>query len=183
MRGIRMSRGKRPVVAIGNAKRKAAECGFLVMDLVSPVQLPFDFIAERDGSASRVRVRRLKQAGFRAEQILRSCRQPIREMRESEILKELAMELWVRGPGRGFHRYRVLPDTVEELQVLSKTMVDVSAPDADVPETDIPSWDRKPWNTGSGVIREIPYIQESPIKIERIRKILAGVREKSGEED
>ena len=112
-----MSRGKRPVVAIGEAKRAAVAAGFILIELKTVTEIPFDFVVRRDGVTSIVRVRRLKQAGFRIENILRACAQQIRELRERSLMKELIPELWVRGPARAFHRYRVLPETVEEIEI------------------------------------------------------------------
>ncbi|MGA2121773.1 MAG: hypothetical protein ABSG49_06975 [Methanoregula sp.] len=112
-----MSRGKRPVVAIGEAKRSAVAAGFMLIELVTAAVLPFDFVVHRDGTSSVVRVRRLKQAGFRIENILRACAQELKELRESTLLDGLIRELWVRGPARAFHRYRVLPETVEEIGI------------------------------------------------------------------
>jgi hypothetical protein len=112
-----MNRGKRPVVAIGEAKRSAVAAGFMLIELVTVAVLPFDFVVDRDGVTSIVRVRRLKQAGFRIENILRACAQQIRELRERTLMKGEIPELWVRGPARVFHRYRVLPDTVEEIGI------------------------------------------------------------------
>lgn len=112
-----MSRGKRPLVAIGEAKRAAVAAGFILIELKTATEIPFDFVVRRDGVTSIVRVRRLKQAGFRIENILRACAQQIRELRERSLMKELIPELWVRGPARAFHRYRVLPETVEEIEI------------------------------------------------------------------
>jgi len=123
-----MSRGKRPVVAIGEAERSAVAAGFTLIELVTAAVLPFDFVVDRDGISSVVRVRRLKQAGFRIENILRACRQELKELNERSLLKDLIPELWVRGPARAFHRYRVLPETVEEIGI-------VAQPSKRLPET------------------------------------------------
>lgn len=175
-----MSRGTRPVVAIGEAKQNAIKGGFLVIDPVTTIALPFDFIAERDGAASRVRVRRLREAGFRTEQIARTCRQQIRELRECTILRELTPDLWVRGPGRLFHRYRIHPDRVEELEVLTKTTA--AEPVVAAKDPGIPWWDTKPWTAESIVVVE-PYVKESPAKRDRIRTLLKSVRENAMEEE
>ncbi|MFA4826200.1 MAG: hypothetical protein WC593_13700 [Methanoregula sp.] len=112
-----MSRGKRPVVAIGEAKRAAVAAGFILIELKTVTVLPFDFVVRRDGVTIIVRVRRLKQAGFRIENILSACEQQIQELRDRSLMKELIPELWVRGPARAFHRYRVLPETVQEIGI------------------------------------------------------------------
>lgn len=113
-----MTRGKRPVVAIGEAKRSAVLAGFVLVDLVTEAELAFDFVIHRDRIASLVRVRRLKQAGFRVANIMRACAQPIAELQSCTLPDQLVRELWVRGPARAFHRYRVLPDAVEEIGVV-----------------------------------------------------------------
>ena len=47
--------------------------------------------------------------------ILRSCAQEIRELRELTIPEGIARELWVRGPDRTWHRYLVLADHIEAI--------------------------------------------------------------------
>ena len=115
-----MSRGKRPVVAIGEAKRGAVAAGFMVIGLVADTELPIDFLVCREGITRLVRVRRLKQAGFRIANILRACAQELSELRDQSLLDGVLRELWVRGPARAFHRYRVMPDTVEELGIVAQ---------------------------------------------------------------
>jgi len=116
-----MTRGKRPVVAIGEAKRSAVAAGFMLVELVTEAELPFDFVVNKDGVTSLVRVRRLKQAGFRIENIVRACAQQIKELRAFSLPVGLIRELWVRGPARAFHRYRILPETVEEIRITAQS--------------------------------------------------------------
>jgi len=168
-----MSRGKRPDRAIGDAVEKALAGGFVVYAVAAPVDLAFDFVAEREGTASRVRVRRLKYAGYQIENILQVCRQQIRELRESMHLRALAMELWVRGPGRAYHRYRVLPDTVEELGNPAVPVVTEPAKAEEIIET--PEPEKK--NPDTGGVRWVPYVQVSPLRIERIKKIMKRIWE------
>ena len=146
-----MSRGKRPVVAIGEAKRSAVAAGFVLIELVTAAVLPFDFEVDRDGTSSGVRVRRLKQAGFRIENILRACAQELKEMRERSLMKGLIPELWVRGPARAFHRYRVLPETVEEIALAAK------------PESPADSPEKNP-DTGHSGIKDDRDEQESLVR-------------------
>ena len=114
-----MTRGKRPIVAIGEAKRSAVAAGFVLVELITEAELAFDFVVHRDRITSLVRVRRLKQAGFRVANIMRACAQPIAELQSCTLPDQLVRELWVRGPARAYHRYRVLPDTVEELGIVA----------------------------------------------------------------
>ena len=60
-----MTRGYRPVVAIGEAKRKAAAWGYIVMTLETTGRLPFDFAIDDRGEIHRVRARRLEVPGVR----------------------------------------------------------------------------------------------------------------------
>ena len=60
-----MTRGYKPLVAIGEAQRRATAWGFMLIGLVTEAQLPFDFIIHDRGSTSLVRVRRLKYASVR----------------------------------------------------------------------------------------------------------------------
>ena len=115
-----MSRGTRPVVAVAEAKRYARAAGFLVIELTTEAELPVDFIVQKSGISSLVRVRRLKQSDFRVINIMRSCMQPIREVRAFIMPDGLVRELWIRGPARAFHRFRVLPETVEEIGVVAQ---------------------------------------------------------------
>jgi hypothetical protein len=118
-----MSRGKRPVVATAEAKRYAVAAGFLLIELITEAELPIDFVVRRDGITSLVRVRRLKQAGFRVVSILMACAQPIQEMRNFSCPEGLVLELWVRGPARAFHRYRITPETVEEIGIVNQPKI------------------------------------------------------------
>jgi hypothetical protein len=111
-----MTRGYKPVVAISEAQRKATAWGFLLIMLLTEAKLPFDFIIHDTGHICLVRVRRLKYAGYGIPDILRSYGQEIAELRTIPALVEICRELWVRGPGRDWHRYLVLKDTIEALE-------------------------------------------------------------------
>jgi hypothetical protein len=115
-----MSRGKRPVAAIGEAKRSAAAAGFQLIELVTELELLFDFVVRMDGVVSLVRIRRLKFAGFRIENIQRHCAEPIADLRAVGMPEGLVRELWVRGPARAFHRYWILPDTIKEIGIVNQ---------------------------------------------------------------
>ena len=108
-----MTRGYKPLVAIGEARRRATAWGFMLIGLVTEAKLPFDFIIHDKGGTSLVRVRRLKYRWYETENILRSCAQEIRELRDLNIPEGIARELWVRGPDRTWHRYPVLADRIE----------------------------------------------------------------------
>src|SRR5208337_4581294 len=111
-----MTRGRRPIIAIGEAKKKAATWGF---DLVSietqKKKIPFDFAIDDRGCISLVRIRRIKSPQFSNADIERACAQELQELRTPPVPEGIYRELWVRGPGRAWHRYLVLPESVEEL--------------------------------------------------------------------
>jgi hypothetical protein len=110
-----MVRGKRPLTAIAEAKRKAASWGFVLIELTVSVPVPFDFAIHDNGATSLVRVRRLRLNEYRADSIARSCAVQVRELRELALPYGIGRELWVRGPQRVWHRYRITPETVEEV--------------------------------------------------------------------
>jgi hypothetical protein len=111
-----MPRGHRPFVAIAEAKRMAVWWGFELIEMVTDTIHPFDFAIYDEGSTSVVRVRRLKYALYGTDSILRNCAQQIKEFREMTLPEGIIRELWVRGPKRAaWHRYRILPDTIEEV--------------------------------------------------------------------
>jgi hypothetical protein len=114
--GSRMTRGYKPVVAIGEAQRKATAWGFMLIGLVTEAKLPFDFVINDRGCTSLVRVRRLKYSQYGISDILWSCRQEIDELRELRIPEGIYRELWVRGPDRTWHRYLVLEEGIEMLE-------------------------------------------------------------------
>jgi len=116
-----MTRGIRPVAGIAEAKRMATAWGFTLIEIGMEAQMPFDFGIHENGSTSLVRVRRLKHHGYRAESIGRSCADQIREFRELVLPEGVGRELWVRGPERAWHRYRVLPETVEVIMEIPQT--------------------------------------------------------------
>jgi len=116
-----MTRGIRPVAGIAEAKRMATAWGCILIEIGMVAQMPFDFGIHENGSTSLVRVRRLKYHGYRAESISRSCADQIREFRELVLPEGVGRELWVRGPERAWHRYRVLPETVVVIMEIPQT--------------------------------------------------------------
>ena len=118
-----MTRGIRPVAGIAEAKRRATAWGFTLIEIGMEAQVPFDFGIQYNGSTSLVRVRRLKHHGYRVEIIITSCADQIREFRELVLPEGVSRELWVRGPERAWHRYRVLPETVEVITKIPQTEI------------------------------------------------------------
>jgi hypothetical protein len=110
-----MTRGCRPVVAIGEAQRKAQAWGLMLIGVIADTRLPFDFVINDRGRISLVRVRRLKYATYGIADIRRSCAGEIAVLRHMPVPEGICRELWVRGPDRNWHRYLVLPDTIEML--------------------------------------------------------------------
>ncbi|PKL70596.1 MAG: hypothetical protein CVV30_04390 [Methanomicrobiales archaeon HGW-Methanomicrobiales-1] len=111
-----MTRGYKPVVAIGEARRKAVIWGFMLIELVTKAKLPFDFVICDRECPSLVRIRRLKYSQYGVSDILRSCRQEIGELRALRIPEGIYRELWVRGPDRAWHRYLILDGSIEVLE-------------------------------------------------------------------
>lgn len=111
-----MTRGYRPVIAIGEAKQKAQVLGLLVFTLEPGDNLPFHFVICNRECISLVRVRRLKYPGYDVAAIEHSCRNEIEILRALPVTQEIFRELWVRGPGREWYRYLVLPGSVEMLE-------------------------------------------------------------------
>ena len=111
-----MTRGYKPVVAIGEAQRRATAWGFILIGLVTEAKLPIDFVVNNQGRTSLIRVRRLKYSQYGISDILRSCGQEIKELRELRIPDGIYRELWVRGPDRTWHRYLILADGIEVLE-------------------------------------------------------------------
>ena len=108
-----MTRGYKPVVAIGEAQRRATAWGFVLIGLVTEAKLPFDFVINDRGRTSLVRVRRLKYSSYGIADIMKLCGQEIEELRELTIPDGIFRELWVRGPDRTWHRYLVLAESIE----------------------------------------------------------------------
>jgi hypothetical protein len=95
-----------------------------------------------------VRVRRLKQNDFTTEGIETACKKELRELRRPHPLDEIIPELWVRGPERAFHRYRVMCGALEEVPMARRPLP---------PELrNIRGFKRARPRDGGGV-REIPY--------------------------
>ena len=110
-----MTRGYRPVVAIGEAQRRATAWGFLLIGLVTEAKLPFDFVIHDTGHISLVRVRRLKYSQYGISDILKLCGQEIEELQGLRIPDGIYRELWVRGPDRHWHRYLMLAQSIEAI--------------------------------------------------------------------
>jgi len=110
-----MTRGCPPLIAIGEAQRTAQAQGLMVCAPERAGNLPFHFIiCERD-RISLVRVRRLKYAGYDVAVVGHSCRDDIEMLQTLAVPQEIVRELWVRGPDRAWHRYHVLPGSIEIL--------------------------------------------------------------------
>jgi hypothetical protein len=111
-----LTRGHPPTVAIGEAQRQAASMGCPVLAMsTGGTILPFDFVIYDQGSISLVRVRRLRYAGYDIADIEVSCRKEIEALRAVTVGPEISRQLHVRGPDRHWHRYLVLPDSIEEI--------------------------------------------------------------------
>lgn len=110
-----MTRGHPPLVAIYEAKRKAAVRGFALIEVETDRPLPFDFVISDRGCISLVRVRRLRYPRYEVPDIEESCAREIAELRSIPITEEIFRELWARGPDRHWHRYLVLPESIEVL--------------------------------------------------------------------
>jgi hypothetical protein len=110
-----MTRGYRPVIAIGDAKQKAVAWGFDLVIVETQKKIPFDFVIDDRGCISLVRIRRIKYPQYGIADIQRTCAQETRELRTLPVPEGIYCELWVRGSDRSWHRYLVLPDSVEEL--------------------------------------------------------------------
>ena len=116
-----MTRGYRPVIAIGEAKKKAQAWGLLVFTLEPGESLPFHFVICSRECISLVRVRRLKYPGYDVAAIELSCRNEIELLRALPVTREIFREVWVRGPEREWYRYLVLPGSVEMLENRDET--------------------------------------------------------------
>ena len=111
-----MTRGYKPVIAIGEAQRRATAWGFVLIGLVTEAKLPFDFVINDRGRTSLVRVRRLKYSSYGIADIMKLCGQEIKELQGLRIPDGIYRELWVRGPDRTWHRYLVLAESIEALE-------------------------------------------------------------------
>jgi hypothetical protein len=129
-----MTRGYKPVVAIGEAQRRATAWGFVLIGLVTEAKLPFDFVIHDTGRTTLVRVRRLKYSQYGISDILKLCGQEIKELRELRIPDGIYRELWVRGPDRTWHRYLVLAESIEALENDENRQEENDS--ADSPQTD-----------------------------------------------
>jgi len=129
-----MTRGYKPVVAIGEAQRRATAWGFVLIGLVTEAKLPFDFVIHDTGRTTLVRVRRLKYSQYGISDILKLCGQEIKELRELRIPDGIYRELWVRGPDRTWHRYVVLAESIEALENDENRQEENDS--ADSPQTD-----------------------------------------------
>ena len=105
-----------PTIAISEAKRKARTWGYQVIEATPDTCLPVHFIIIDGYCMSVIRVRRLKYAAYRVEDIERYCAEAIREIRTLDLPEEIYRELWVRGPDRTWYRYLVLKDSIEYLE-------------------------------------------------------------------
>jgi hypothetical protein len=108
-----VSRGRRPKIAIEDAERHAAALGYTV--LIPDKTAPYDFMAVKDGYPVFVRVRRVKHGLYAVPDIEHSCAKEIADLRKIVFSQAASRQLWVRGTGRSYHRYLIMPDRVEAL--------------------------------------------------------------------
>ena len=113
-----MTRGHRPYMAIQETSKIIAARGAIIVAVSPECGLPFDLVTWEGGVITLIRVRRLKYAGYGVEDIAVSCAREIAELRRVPVMERIYRELHVRGPDRHWHRYLVLPDTLEELENL-----------------------------------------------------------------
>jgi len=106
----------------------------MLIMLVTEAKLLFDFIISDRGCISLIRIRRLKYSHYGISDILRSCEQEIKELREIRIPDGIYRELWVRGPDRTWHRYLVLVDGIESLENEEDRHDEIDS--AGIPQTD-----------------------------------------------
>ena len=116
-----MTRGIRPVAGVAEAKCQAIAWGYTLIEIGMDAEVPFDLGIHSNGSTRLVRVRSLKSDGYNGESIGRSCAIQIREFRDLVLLEGIGRELWVRGQERAWHRYRISPETVEEIAETPQT--------------------------------------------------------------
>jgi hypothetical protein len=112
LRIICLKGGRRPKIAIKEAERHAAALGYTV--LVPETRAPYDFMAVKDGHPVFVRVRRIKHSLYAVPDTEHSCGKEIADLRKI-VFPGASRQLWVRGAGRLYPHYLVLPDTVEAL--------------------------------------------------------------------
>jgi hypothetical protein len=72
----------------------------------------------KDGITSFVRVRRIRDSWFDSKRIQERCRSEIAAFRTMKQQPGLIFELWIRGYARAFHRYRILPDVIEQIGIV-----------------------------------------------------------------
>jgi len=110
-----MTRGHPPYTAIRETHRILAGQGAMILTAGPACGLPFDLLTLDGGVTTLIRVRRLKYAGYRVDDIELSCAREIAELRRIPAADYVCRELHVRGPDRHWHRYLVLQDRLEAL--------------------------------------------------------------------
>jgi hypothetical protein len=119
-----MSRGHPPVKAIAEAQHVSIARGDIIIPVSPDCKLPFDFIRWEKDTVTLVRVRRLRYAGYRIEDIALSCSREIAELRMILVTDKIQRELTIRGPDRHWHHYLVLPDSLEVIEDKEETLPD-----------------------------------------------------------
>ncbi|MCK9631817.1 MAG: hypothetical protein M0R30_09255 [Methanoregula sp.] len=86
-------RPKKPIAAIREAKRRAVIWGFSVADVTLKDNLPYDFVAIREGITSFVCVRRVNTSWFNSDMITRRCKKQIDAFRSMNMRQGLIFEI------------------------------------------------------------------------------------------
>ena len=118
-----MTRGRTPLIAIGEAQRKVQAQGLTVCSPGPDGNQPFHFITCDRDRICLVRVRRLKYHDYDVAAVEQSCRNDIAVIRALSFPQEICRELWVRGPDRAWHRYHVMPGSLVLLNGQEITMM------------------------------------------------------------
>lgn len=101
-------------MAIREAREYAESIGFHITD-IDPEHFHADFMISRKDQIAIVRVRRIKYRSYDVAAIGTSCRKEIGQLRLCPVFGRVNRELWVRGPERTWHRYRVSPDRIKHI--------------------------------------------------------------------
>jgi len=109
-----VTHGRIPATAIGEAWVHAEKIGYDIIDIHGDGSAS-DFETRKSGILACNKVRRVKHPRYRPQEIEDSCQNEVAELRRLRISRDIDRILWVRGPERSWHRYRILADRLEEI--------------------------------------------------------------------
>jgi hypothetical protein len=137
-----MPRGRKPLIALGEAKHIAKKRGEVRHFRHEPDMI-CNFVIYIAGLVAHVRVRRIERIRVTPEWLEREAAADLAALRFIASSPEISRELWIYTPHGTFRFFRVLADSVAELDRTGQLMPDQPPVPARAMPAGAPAWTEK----------------------------------------